>query len=132
MRSARWRWVRLAEVISYSRDVVEAESEDGFGIDQEYARAITASKRAVQNKQGVLPQAHFEWIAAVYNKAVQRGDPYPVKKVWAEASRHLGSATATHGAVRGWIAQAKKRHLITQTARPSRSPRRRGGGGGAT
>lgn len=122
----RWRWVRLAEVISYSRDVVTADGHLGLGLDYKYALAVAASKRTAKHKKGVLPQEHFEWIAAVYNNAVRLGDPNPVKNVWAEAKRTMGDDAATHAAVRGWIAQAKKRRLITQTARPSRSATRRG------
>ena len=123
----RWRWVRLAEVIAYTRELATSGGQLSLLETDDFASAIAAMKTEARHKRGALPAAHFELIAALYNQAVQSRDPYPVKTVWAETKRLLGDRVATNAAVRGWVREAKKRGLITQTARPSRSPKRRGG-----
>lgn len=126
---ARWRWVRIAEVITHSREVLE-----GFGLLAQLAGAREAaavlariSDDGAQQRPGALPAEHFAWVARVYGAAVDAGDAYPVRAVRAAALRAGWGDRATDAAVRGWVRQAKRRNLITQTARPSRATNKRKG-----
>lgn len=124
-----WHRVKVAAVISHTREFSDLRLLMGMvlGEEDEQAPALEAISRSTRPKRNSLKPGHFEWVADVYNGEVRLGNPYPRKKVRAEGMRRLGSHVATDAAVRGWVREAQKRGLITQTARPSRSPKRRGG-----
>lgn len=128
--SHHWRWVRVAEVLGNARDVLEVAGHLQFmaGDPDEYEHTLLESGRFAGPRRGARTPEHFEFVANVYNQAVRSGDPHPVKKVRVESIRLLGVNEATEAAVKGWVREAKRRGLITQTVRPPRSPRRRGTG----
>lgn len=125
--ASEWRWVRVASVISHSRDLLEAVAHVGGieGSNGTLAEDLRASVPSESKRRG-LPSAHFEWVASAYNRAVAASNPFPVRAVRIAALRDGWGSRATDAAVRGWIRECKKRGLITATARSPRSRQRKG------
>ncbi len=125
---AMWRRLKSSEIIAASRDLLEATGLLAqFSGDPELREAGSRLLATMGEKPAAAryrPE-HYAWVAAIYTKAVRAADTQPVQAVRREMRDVFPDLSET--TVKGWIRTARKRGLITTSARKSRAVRQDGG-----